>query len=146
MPACARRRVRTLASARRGASLRAKDQMVIDVAERFGVSCREMKLRVSRWSFSAKPVTPNTLREHYQPPSYRVEEHRLPARVEFMGRARAAIWLIIVGDCEVTAGDQVVKAIPGDLIELPDGDYTIRVSPKGELHAVQVWDLRQFMN
>ena len=102
-------------------------------------------MRVTSWPEAISPMTASAIRGKYDAATFRVAEHRYPAGTSFPGRTRAATWFVLAGACKVTSGEEVVVTA-GQVVEIEAGDFALTVVGDCELHLVQVWDLRPFMN
>ncbi|WP_437598649.1 hypothetical protein WMF28_38430 [Sorangium sp. So ce590] len=102
-------------------------------------------MRVENWPYTNEPMTPAFIRQTYGAASFRIAEHKYPPGTTFPGRTRAAKWFVLAGACTVRRDEEVtVKA--GQVAEIDAGDYTMTVVGDTELHLMEVWDLRPFMN
>jgi hypothetical protein len=102
-------------------------------------------MRVTNWPETGSPMTVASIRQKYDEATFRIAEHRYAPGTSFPGRTRAATWFVLAGSCRVTSGEDVL-VVAGQVVEMDAGDYTMAVAGDSELHLVQVWDLRPFMN
>jgi mannose-6-phosphate isomerase-like protein (cupin superfamily) len=103
-------------------------------------------MKVTSWPEASGTMTLAAIRRRYDDlTAFRVAEHRYPAGTSFAGRTRAARWFVLAGECNVTGGEEVV-VVAGQVLEIEAGDFSLRVVGDRDLHLVQVWDLRPFMN
>jgi mannose-6-phosphate isomerase-like protein (cupin superfamily) len=97
------------------------------------------------WPETSSPMTVASIRQKYDPATFRIAEHRYAPSTSFPGRTRAATWFVLAGSCRVTSGEDVLVTA-GQVVEMDAGEYTMTVTGDSELHLVQVWDLRPFMD
>jgi mannose-6-phosphate isomerase-like protein (cupin superfamily) len=104
-------------------------------------------MRVTNWPEASGPMNAAAVKHKYNDSTtFRVAEHRYPAGTSFAGRTRAATWFVLEGACNVMSGVVEVVVSAGQVLEIEAGDYSLTVVGDRELHLVQVWDLRPFMN
>jgi hypothetical protein len=91
------------------------------------------------------PMTAASITQKCDEATFRIAEHTYAPGMTFPGRTRAATWFVLTGSCRLTFREDVLVTA-GQVVEMDAVDYTMKVAGDSELHLIQVWDLRPFMN
>jgi hypothetical protein len=92
------------------------------------------------------PLCLESIRKLHQPPErYLIREGRYPARAEFGGSSRSGRKYILAGSCEIRIGATTWRLQAGEVADLPEGNFDLRVSPEAAVELVSVWELPETM-
>jgi hypothetical protein len=96
-----------------------------------------------KWNEAAfGPLCLEAVKAQHQPPKkFRISPSRYSPGTQFPGTSRAHHLYIICGACELTMGDIKRELRVSDVVELPEGDYYLRVLGDSPCESISVWEL-----